>query len=184
MEAHSVPNPQSEDTPSTVKKRKRKSKNKTDLETNGGSMLDNPTSVETPKSTKKSKNKKNGTERPMGPLTSPIAKKSKKSKASQSPLSSKKRTAFIDSSVSAGTTKALSCLRCREKKIKCNGVKPTCNQCRRGLWTCQYEVPGQRKRSKNGCLNCKQRRRKCTEEKPSCAYCLRLDEDCEYADDY
>jgi hypothetical protein len=28
------------------------------------------------------------------------------------------------------------CNRCREKKIKCDGAKPTCNQCKRGLWMC------------------------------------------------
>ncbi|KAH7408489.1 hypothetical protein DE146DRAFT_376046 [Phaeosphaeria sp. MPI-PUGE-AT-0046c] len=74
------------------------------------------------------------------------------------------------------------CLRCREKKIKCDRAKPTCNQCRRGLWTCQYDVPGVRKRSRNGCINCKARKRKCTEEQPACAHCLRLDDDCEYAE--
>ncbi|KAF2028151.1 hypothetical protein EK21DRAFT_102004 [Setomelanomma holmii] len=88
-------------------------------------------------------------------------KKRKKSAASASPDASRK----------LGT-----------KKIKCNEVKPTCNQCRRGLWTCQYELPGAKKRSKNGCINCKTRKRKCTEERPSCAYCLRIDDDCEYAD--
>jgi hypothetical protein len=33
-------------------------------------------------------------------------------------------------------SKGGACNRCREKKIKCNGAKPTCNQCKRGLWTC------------------------------------------------
>ncbi|KAF2015472.1 hypothetical protein BU24DRAFT_408683 [Aaosphaeria arxii CBS 175.79] len=72
------------------------------------------------------------------------------------------------------------CIRCREKKIKCDYARPTCNQCQRGLWTCQYPVPRPPKRSKNGCTNCRQRRRKCTEEKPSCAHCIKLDDDCEY----
>lgn len=74
------------------------------------------------------------------------------------------------------------CLRCREKGIKCNEAKPTCNQCLRGLWTCQYEAPGTRKRSRNGCLNCRSRKRKCTEEKPACAYCLKVDDDCMYSE--
>ncbi|EUC36366.1 hypothetical protein COCCADRAFT_88301 [Bipolaris zeicola 26-R-13] len=74
------------------------------------------------------------------------------------------------------------CIRCREKKIKCDKAQPACDQCRRGLWTCQYGVLAPKKqRSKNGCLPCKERRRKCTEEKPSCAYCLRTDSDCQYA---
>ncbi|KAF2448675.1 hypothetical protein P171DRAFT_217712 [Karstenula rhodostoma CBS 690.94] len=74
------------------------------------------------------------------------------------------------------------CLRCREKGIKCNEARPTCNQCLRGLWTCQYEAHGPSKRSKNGCLNCRLRKRKCTEERPSCAYCLKVDDDCMYGE--
>ncbi|KAH7117811.1 hypothetical protein B0J11DRAFT_552543 [Dendryphion nanum] len=76
--------------------------------------------------------------------------------------------------------KGKACIRCREKRIQCNEAKPTCNQCQRGLWTCQYEQEGPRKRSRNGCLNCRQRRRKCGEEKPSCAHCLKIDDECEY----
>jgi hypothetical protein len=37
---------------------------------------------------------------------------------------------------SSRLSKGGACNRCREKKIKCDGAKPTCNQCRRGLWMC------------------------------------------------
>ncbi|KAF2751275.1 hypothetical protein M011DRAFT_491810 [Sporormia fimetaria CBS 119925] len=72
------------------------------------------------------------------------------------------------------------CIRCREKQIKCDQTKPTCNQCSRGLWQCFYELTRPMKRSKSGCYQCKQRKRKCSEEKPLCAYCLKVDDDCEY----
>jgi hypothetical protein len=84
--------------------------------------------------------------------------------------------------VPAKPAKGKACIRCREKRIKCNETHPACNQCRRGLWTCQYEVEGPKKRGKNGCLNCRRRKRKCTEEKPSCGHCLKVDDDCEYAE--
>ncbi|KAF1995496.1 hypothetical protein P154DRAFT_556761 [Amniculicola lignicola CBS 123094] len=82
------------------------------------------------------------------------------------------------------TFKPGACVRCREKKMKCNKANPMCNQCRCGLWTSQYPEKVMKKRSKNGCLSCKQRRRKCTEEHPSCAYCLNVNDDCEYPDEY
>jgi hypothetical protein len=80
----------------------------------------------------------------------------------------------------ARLTRGKACLRCREKKIKCDEGKPTCNQCRRGLWVCQFQENTPRKRSKNGCINCRQRKRKCSEERPSCAYCLKVDDNCKY----
>ena len=168
-------------------KRKRRSKNKDETEANddfASTDFGIPTVTEISKQSKKVNNKKNGAERSSETTRSPVAKRDKKSKEPLSPLISKKRVVVTDSSLPAEMTKSAPCVRCCEKKIKCNEAKPTCNQCRRGLWICIYEVPGKRKRSKLGCLNCKQRRRKCTEEKPSCAHCLRMDDTCEYADDY
>lgn len=133
----------------------------------------------------------------------PLAKKRKKEGATQlpkpaqavSPKQSKKAKSLASTakpqkkaSVAANSRVSLplppsnkACIRCRERKIKCDKSAPTCNQCQRGLWTCQYEVLAKKKRSRNGCQNCKDRKRKCTEERPSCAHCLRLDDDCEYA---
>ncbi|PVI06314.1 hypothetical protein DM02DRAFT_623233 [Periconia macrospinosa] len=111
-------------------------------------------------------------------------KSTKKGKQSSSPSTTRrKRQAREPTPPPPAPVLKGKCLRCKEKGIKCNEAKPTCNQCLRGLWTCQYEVPGPKKRSRNGCINCKSRRRKCTEERPSCAYCLRIDEDCEYQND-
>jgi hypothetical protein len=83
------------------------------------------------------------------------SKKGKKSKEPPSPTKARKKTQITDPSLPLKSIKNKACIRCRSKKIKCNETKPTCNQCRRGLWTCQYEVPGPKKRSKNGCINCK-----------------------------
>ncbi|KAF1927347.1 uncharacterized protein M421DRAFT_101765 [Didymella exigua CBS 183.55] len=113
------------------------------------------------------------------------AKKKRKSKdtATFAAGSSKpKKSAAREPSPPLSLAKNKACIRCREEKIKCDEAKPVCNQCKRGLWTCQYEVAGTKQRSKNGCVSCKQRRRKCTEEKPYCAYCLKKNDNCEYAD--
>jgi hypothetical protein len=96
--------------------------------------------------------------------------------------SARKTDEIRDPSEPLMPVKDRACIRCQGKKVKCDKNKPTCNQCQRGLWICQYELAGVKKRSRNGCVNCKARRRKCTEERPSCAYCLRVDDNCEYAD--
>jgi hypothetical protein len=145
--------------------------------------LDMSTSPETPKPlTTKKKCKKSATETSPETVHKPSFKKGKKVKAPPSPSASRKNAQIPEPELSPKPVKGKACIRCREKKIKCNEAKPTCNQCRRGLWTCQYELPVAKKRSKNGCINCKNRKRKCTEERPACAYCLRIDDDCEYAD--
>ncbi|EMD63767.1 hypothetical protein COCSADRAFT_144149 [Bipolaris sorokiniana ND90Pr] len=114
------------------------------------------------------------------PTTSP--KQSKKTKSLTSSARPRKNVAVSEESRPTFPVPDKACIRCREKKIKCDKAQPACDQCRRGLWTCQYSVLAPKKqRSKNGCLPCKKRRRKCTEEKPSCVYCLRTDSDCDYA---
>ncbi|KAF2678125.1 hypothetical protein K458DRAFT_317558 [Lentithecium fluviatile CBS 122367] len=142
--------------------------------------LDMSTSPEAIKTPAKKKRKKSATSPEAGRTSS--TKKVKKGKQPQSPSKACKKTAFPDDSPPPVQLVKGKCLRCREKGIKCNEAKPTCNQCRRGLWTCQYEQLGSKKRSKNGCLNCRGRKRKCTEERPSCAYCLKNDDECEYTD--
>jgi hypothetical protein len=94
------------------------------------------------------------------------AKKTKTDEETSSP-SARKKTQIRDPSPPPVPVKGRACIRCREKKVKCNEARPTCHRCQRGLWTCQYELLGAKKRSKNGCVNCKTRRRKCTEERPS-----------------
>lgn len=140
--------------------------------------LDMSTSPEASKTTKKRRKKSNFSEMESSSST----KKSKKAKQSQTPVKARKKPAPAEGTTPPTQPAKGKCLRCREKGIKCNEAKPTCNQCHRGLWTCQYEQAGLKKRSKNGCLNCRARKRKCTEEKPSCAYCLKVDDDCEYAE--
>ncbi|KAG9189340.1 hypothetical protein G6011_06208 [Alternaria panax] len=143
--------------------------------------LDTSTSPEAQRSSTMKKSKKNGVA--ASPTTAPkVLTKKTKTKLPASPAKSRKKAPVVEEFPPPIRVRGQACIRCREKKIKCNEAKPTCNQCRRGLWTCQYEVLNNKKRSKDGCLNCKQRRRKCTEERPSCAHCLRLDDDCEYAD--
>jgi hypothetical protein len=129
----------------------------------------------------KNKRKKNASLNSPGTSRKSATKKTKTGKET-SPPSARKKVQIRDPSPPPAPVKGRACIRCQEKKIKCNETKPTCSQCKRGLWTCQYELPGVKKRSKNGCVNCKTRKRKCTEERPSCAHCLRLDDDCEYAD--
>ncbi|KAI4956236.1 hypothetical protein J4E91_000447 [Alternaria rosae] len=144
--------------------------------------MDMSTSPEaTQSSTQKKCNEKGAVASPRT-VRKPSTKKSKNTKSPASPTKSRKKAPVSEPSPPPVPARGKACIRCRGEKIKCNEAKPTCNQCRRGLWTCQYEVSNNKKRSKNGCLNCKQRRRKYTEERPSCAYCLRLDDDCEFAD--
>ncbi|CBX97436.1 hypothetical protein LEMA_P105670.1 [Plenodomus lingam JN3] len=140
------------------------------------------TSREAPQSSIKSSRKKNGVSAPTDSPRKTSSKKGSRPKEVVSPSTSRKRAAQTASVPPARLSRNKACLRCREKKIKCNEATPSCNQCQRGLWTCQYMAVGNSKRSKNGCINCKQRGRKCTEEKPSCAYCLRIDDDCAYAE--
>jgi hypothetical protein len=176
----------------TERKRKRQKNNHVDIENNyPDSDMDMATSPETPKISAKKKRKEPVKTASHASVSKSGVKKNQKAKEPTSPSSIRKTAQVKDSSISSGLTKGQACIRCKEKKIKCNQAQPACNQCLRGLWTCHYEHPRQKKtpqlppkktRSKTGCINCKNRRRKCTEEKPSCAYCLRLGEDCEYAD--
>ncbi|KAH3944810.1 hypothetical protein HBH70_159820 [Parastagonospora nodorum] len=160
-------------------KKKRKKKDQEDVENDYRDPdLDMSTSPEAPRAATKNKRKKDAS----AASAELSAKKDKKSKEALSPSASRKKTQILEPSPPPMPVRGKACIRCREKKIKCNEGKPTCNQCKRGLWTCQYEVTGAKKRSKNGCINCKARKRKCTEERPSCAHCLRLDDDCEYVD--
>lgn len=163
------------------KKRRRQSTKKQQVQVYDGD-LDMSTSPEAQKAPAKRKRKNAADAAIPSSKTKPPSKKSKILKGSLSPAESRKHVPIQESPPPLNPTKGKACIRCREKRIQCNAAKPTCNQCKRGLWTCQYEVPGGTKRSKNGCLNCKQRRRKCTEEKPSCAYCIKQDDDCEYAE--
>ncbi|KAJ4363580.1 glycoside hydrolase 3 [Neocucurbitaria cava] len=154
--APSIPTP-AESKGATKPKRKRSKKEQVNVNDEFTDPdLNMSTSPEAPKSSTKKKRKKDG---PISPESSqkPPKKKGKKAQEPQSP--SKPRKAK-ESPLPPGSIIGKACIRCREKKIMCNEAKPTCNQCRRGLWTCQYEVLGGKKRSKNGCLNCKQRKRK------------------------
>ncbi|KAF1917395.1 hypothetical protein BDU57DRAFT_446485 [Ampelomyces quisqualis] len=164
-----------------VKERKRKRSKKDHVHVENDFRdpnLDMSTSPETSKPSAKNKHKKNVTSASPDSGRKTSMKKSKKGTGS----AVQKKARVREHSPPPVSIKGRACIRCREKKIKCNEARPTCNQCCRGLWTCQYELPGARKRSKTGCVNCKSRKRKCTEERPSCAYCLRLNDDCQYAD--
>ena len=118
----------------------------------------------------------------LGGDEEPSTVKKNKAKQVKSPSKPRQKAAARESSPEPVQVVRGKCFRCREKGIKCNEGKPSCNQCLRGLWTCQYETPGSKKRSKNGCFNCRSRKRKCTEERPSCAHCLKVDDDCMYGE--
>ncbi|EUC48153.1 hypothetical protein COCMIDRAFT_88243 [Bipolaris oryzae ATCC 44560] len=140
-----------------------------------------PTSPVYPRPSAK-KRKKEGAAVLSKPILTTSLKQSKKAKSLASSARPRKNVALSEESRSPLPVSDKACIRCREKKIKCDKAQPACDQCRRGLWACQYGVLAPKKqRSKSGCLPCKERRRKCTEEKPACAYCLRTDSDCEYA---
>ncbi|PSN73953.1 hypothetical protein BS50DRAFT_478435 [Corynespora cassiicola Philippines] len=167
------------------KQRKRRRSKKSDVDLDNELHhpdLDMSTSPEPATVSKKKRRKSDPVASPSA--TRKSSKKSKKAKQTQSPSKSRRKSTLRDPSPEPPPkpVKGTACLRCKQKAIKCNQAKPTCNQCARGLWTCQYETTGPKPRSKNGCINCKQRKRKCTEEKPSCAYCLKIDDDCAYAD--
>jgi hypothetical protein len=161
-----------------TKERKSRGKKKSQIDmANAYYDMDMSTSTGAPKT--KSKRKMNASSNSPDTSRKSAAKKTKTGKETSSP-SAQKKTQIGDLSLPPVPMKGRACIRCREKKIKCNEARPTCHQCQRGLWTCQYELLGMMKRSKNGCVNCKTRRRKCTEERPSCAHCLRLNDDCKY----
>ncbi|KAL5383963.1 hypothetical protein PMIN06_011524 [Paraphaeosphaeria minitans] len=141
--------------------------------------LDMSTSPEASKTSSKKKRKKDAV---PSEASGSATKKISKPKQAKSPSKARQKAPAKDPASEPLQPMKGKCLRCREKGIKCNEAKPTCNQCLRGLWTCQYEAPGPKKRSKNGCLNCRSRKRKCTEERPSCAYCLKVDDDCMYGE--
>lgn len=145
--------------------------------------LDMATSPEASKTSVK-KRKKNGTASAAESSTKSTAKRSKTSEAipAPPPVKGRKKSALKEPSPPRKLARNKACLLCCKKKIKCNEAKPSCSQCTRGLWPCQYGAVEPKQRSKNGCLNCKQRRRKCTEQKPSCVYCLKVGHDCEYAE--
>jgi hypothetical protein len=168
-------------------KKRKKSQNDHHVEANSAFHdpdMDMSTSPETSKASTKKKRKKDAAH---PEASGSAAKKNPESKQAKSPSKARQKAPAKDPSpepvqpVQPVQPVKGKCLRCREKGIKCNEAKPTCNQCLRGLWTCQYEAPAPKKRSKNGCRNCKTRKRKCTEERPSCAYCLKVDDDCMYA---
>ncbi|KAI4713236.1 glycoside hydrolase 3 [Alternaria sp. Ai002NY15] len=143
------------------RKRKRSKKNVVEADNDFGDPdMDMSTSPEAPSSSTKKRRK--GSVAVASPRTvrKPSTKKSKNAKSPASPTKSRKKAPVSEPSPPSLPAPGKACIRCRGKKIKCNEAKPTCNQCRRGLWTCQYEVLNNKKRSKNGCLNCKQRRRK------------------------
>ncbi|CAI9626101.1 unnamed protein product [Alternaria burnsii] len=164
------------------RKRKRSKKDETEAQSEFRDPdLDMSTFPEGPNPSAKRKSKK-GSAVASSTTSRKTSTEKTKARLPASPTGSRKKAPVFEESPPPTHIRGKACIRCREKKIKCNESKPTCNQCRRGLWTCQYEVITSKKRSKNGCLNCKQRRRKCTEMRPSCAHCLRLDDVCEYAD--
>ncbi|KAB2107381.1 hypothetical protein AG0111_0g4203 [Alternaria gaisen] len=164
------------------RKRKRSKQDETEAQSEfRGPDLDMSTSPEGPNPSAKRKSKK-GSAVASSTTSRKTSTKKTKARLPASPTGSREKAPFFEEPPLPTHIRGKACIRCREKKIKCNESKPSCNQCRRGLWTCQYEVIISKKRSKNGCLNCKQRRRKCTEMRPSRAHCLRLDDDCEYAD--
>ncbi|KAF2126251.1 hypothetical protein P153DRAFT_359900 [Dothidotthia symphoricarpi CBS 119687] len=160
-----------------AKPRKRKRSRKDEVEVEEYPDLDMSTSPEASKTPAKKRGNKAAS---LASTQKPI----KKGKKAATPTKPKQKVTVPDPTPPPKPAKGKTCVRCREKKIKCNEAKPTCNQCKRGLWACQYDIAGSKKRSKNGCVNCKQRKRKCTEEQPSCAYCLKVDDDCAYDNFY
>jgi hypothetical protein len=94
--------------------------------------LDMSTSPETSKSSARKKRQSNGTEA-GSPGSSTKKSKSAKAGTILSPVKSKKTAVPRESSPPPKLAKNKACIRCREKKIKCDEAKPACNQCKRGL---------------------------------------------------
>ncbi|KAF1961612.1 hypothetical protein CC80DRAFT_435808 [Byssothecium circinans] len=180
MENDSTPQDATNGTPNGTKTKKRR-RSKKDHHVEVDTEFEDPDlDMSTSPEANKAHTKKTRRKAAVSPETG--RKKAKKVKQVQSPSKSRSKAPIQDAPSPPAQPAKGKCLRCYQKGIKCNEAKPTCNQCRRGLWTCQYPTPGAKKRSKNGCINCKARKRKCTEERPSCAYCLKVDDDCEYQD--
>ena len=101
------------------------------------------------------------------------------------------------------------CLRCRGKKSRCSGQRPTCQACSNGSLDCVWDVDapesssqapkrksrssadaGQQRRSKrtqgptlqvrSACTRCQKRKAKCTGQRPTCQYCLDRNLECVY----
>jgi hypothetical protein len=164
-------------------KPKKRKKSQIDQVVEADSAFNDPVvGMSTSPETSKASTKKHKPDAVRPETSRSAAKQKPKSKQPKPPSEAHQKAPTKDPSLEPVQPVKGKCLRCREIGIKCNEAKPTCNQCLRGLWTCQYEAPSPKSRSKSGCLNCKTRKRKCTEERPSCAYCLKVDDDCMYGE--
>lgn len=97
-----------------------------------------PTSPGIPKSSAKKRKKEGVTPIPK-PARTASSKQSTKAKSLTSPTQSRKKASTVEEQKPLPNS-VKACIRCREKKIKCNRAEPSCDQCRRGLWTCQYTL--------------------------------------------
>ncbi|KAL5114885.1 hypothetical protein ACEQ8H_007203 [Pleosporales sp. CAS-2024a] len=165
----------------TTKKKRKKNDNEEVENDHGNPGVSVSTSPAPPRTLTKTKTKKSSTVTAPASIHKTGTKKSKNGKEAAFPTASRRQTQTREPLPLPRLVKGRVCIRCREKKIKCNEGKPSCDQCNRGLWTCQYATLGAKKRSKNGCINCKAEKRTCTAEQPSCAYCLETQDHCEYA---
>ena len=80
------------------------------------------------------------------------------------------------------------CSTCRFRKVRCNGARPLCSNCKRLGFPCSYEdsdvdnwsMALPRRRVKQACLNCHSRKARCSGHVPTCDRCRAQGLDCVY----
>lgn len=80
------------------------------------------------------------------------------------------------------------CATCRSRKVRCNGAKPICSNCRRLTLPCSYNetdadnwtVTLPRRRVRQACITCHSRKARCSGHMPSCDRCRHQGIECVY----
>ena len=103
----------------------------------------------------------------------------------------------VDANTKPSRVPSMTCVTCRARKVRCDGQKETCTNCRRLGFACSYaghprgdgnerhgplpaDVIVPRRRVGRACLGCHSRKAKCSGTRPKCGRCQAQGIDCEY----
>lgn len=83
---------------------------------------------------------------------------------------------------------SLTCTTCRARKVRCNGARDICSNCKRLGFPCSYDDadPGAlsgtlpRRRVRQACLSCHSRKARCSGHMPTCERCRAQGIECVY----
>lgn len=78
------------------------------------------------------------------------------------------------------------CQTCRARKVRCDGNRPTCGDCRRLDLDCSFQHPGSgvsqvpRRRARQACVRCHSRKARCSGGPSPCQRCREYALECVY----